>query len=254
MSEPRPEKVAVVTEVRERLGVADAAILTEYRGLTVAQMAELRRTLAGAGGEYKVFKNTLVKLAIQGSPHEGLTPMLVGPTAIAFVSGDVSAVAKALRDFSRSSPALVLKGGIVDGSVLSAADLTALADLPSREVLLAQVAGTMAAPLRQMAGLLAALPRNLAYGLQALIDRGGAGEAAGIAAGSDASAAETVAATDATASEAASDQAASDQAASDEAASDEAASDEAASDEAASDEAASDEAASDEAASDQATD
>lgn len=206
MSEPRPEKVAVVTEVRERLGVADAAILTEYRGLTVAQMAELRRTLAGAGGEYKVFKNTLVKLAIQGSPHEGLTPMLVGPTAIAFVSGDVSAVAKALRDFSRSSPALVLKGGIVDGSVLSAADLTALADLPSREVLLAQVAGTMAAPLRQMAGLLAALPRNLAYGLQALIDRGGAGEAAGTAAGSDTSAAETVAATDASGADGAIDE------------------------------------------------
>jgi len=173
VTDPRPEKVAVVAEVRERLGASDAAILTEYRGLTVAEMAALRRNLAGVGGEYKVFKNTLVKLAVAGSEHEPLQPMLVGPTAIAFVSGDVSAVAKALRDFSRTAPSLVLKGGYVDGSVLSAADLVALADLPPRDVLLARVAGAMAAPLQQMAGLLAALPRNLAYGLKALVDQGG---------------------------------------------------------------------------------
>jgi large subunit ribosomal protein L10 len=181
VDDPRPEKVAVVADVRQRLSDAHAAILTEYRGLTVAEMAELRRSLAHVGGEYKVFKNTLVKLAVAGSEHEPLQPMLVGPTAIAFVSGDVSAVAKALRDFSRTAPALVLKGGYVDGAVVTAADLVALADLPPREVLLARVAGAMAAPLQQMAGLLAALPRNLAYGLKALVDQGGASSAAAAA-------------------------------------------------------------------------
>lgn len=174
MDNPRPEKVAVVTEVRERLSEADAAILTEYRGLTVAELAQLRRSLGAVGGDYKVYKNTLVKLAVAGGDHEPLQPLLVGPTAIAFVSGDVSAVAKALRDFSRTNPHLVLKGGMVDGGLLSAADLTALADLPSREVLLARIAGGIAAPLQQMAGLLQALPRNLAYGLKALVDQGGA--------------------------------------------------------------------------------
>jgi len=173
--QPRPEKVAVVEEVRSRLEEADAAILTEYRGLSVAELAQLRRALAPVGGDYKVFKNTLVRLAITGRPQEPLAELLHGPTALAFVRGDVSAVAKALRDFARSNPSLVIKGGMVDGRLLSAPELSALADLPPREVLLAQVAGALAAPLRQFAGLLEALPRNLAYGLKALLDqRGGA--------------------------------------------------------------------------------
>lgn len=174
MDDPRPDKVAVVEEVRGRLDSSEAAILTEYRGLTVAELAQLRQALAAAGGDYKVYKNTLVKLAVTGGRHEGLSGLLTGPTAIAFVSGEISAVAKALRDFSRTYPALVLKGGQHGDGVLSAGDLVALADLPSREVLLARVAGAMAAPMQQLAGLLQALPRNLAYGLQALIDeRGG---------------------------------------------------------------------------------
>jgi large subunit ribosomal protein L10 len=173
MEEPRPEKVAVVDEVRTRLDGAQAAILTEYRGLTVAELAQLRRALAAVGGDYKVYKNTLVRRAVAGGPHEPLTALLSGPTAIAFVSGEISAVAKALRDFSRSYPALVLKGGQHGEGVLSAADLLALADLPPRDVLLAQVGGVMAAPLRQLAGLLQALPRNLAYGLAALVDQRG---------------------------------------------------------------------------------
>src|SRR5579863_8146306 len=102
MDNPRAEKVAVVTEVRERLDAAEAAILTEYRGLSVAQLADLRRALQAAGGDYKVYKNTLVKLAISGGKHEPLGPLLQGPTAIAFVSGEVSAVAKALRDYART--------------------------------------------------------------------------------------------------------------------------------------------------------
>ena len=174
MDKPRAEKVAVVTEVRERLDAADAAILTEYRGLSVAQLADLRRALRVVGGDYKVYKNTLVKLAIAGGSHESLAPLLEGPTAIAFVSGEVSAVAKALRDYARTSPNLVIKGGLYGEGYLSAQDLTVLADLPSREQLLAQIAGAIAAPLQQLAGLLQALPRNLAYGLSALVDeRGG---------------------------------------------------------------------------------
>jgi large subunit ribosomal protein L10 len=175
MDQPRPEKVAVVDEVRQRLGDADAAVVTEYRGLSVGDLAELRRNLGAAGAEYKIFKNTLVRRAVAGSGHQGLEGLLTGPTAITFVHGDLSAAAKALRDFSRAHPSLVVKGGLLDGAVLSQADLAALADLPSREVLLARVAGGIAAPLQQLAGLLQAMPRNLAYGLSALLDqRGGA--------------------------------------------------------------------------------
>jgi large subunit ribosomal protein L10 len=179
MDNPRAEKVAVVDEVRGRLADAEATILTEYRGLTVADLAALRRALTAAGGDYKVYKNTLVRLAVAGSPHEALAELLQGPTAIAFVSGEISAVAKALRDYARTNPALVVKGGMHGEGLLSAADLAALADLPSREVLLARLAGAIAAPMQQFAGLLQALPRNLAYGLSALLDQqGGAPEAA----------------------------------------------------------------------------
>ena len=186
MENPRPEKVAVVSEVRERLDEARAAILTEYRGLTVADMAGLRRTLRAAGGDYKVYKNTLVKLAVSEGPHAVLEPLLDGPTAIAFVSGDVSAVAKALRDYARTHPSLVVKGGQQPEGFLSAQDLALLADLPSRDVLLAQVAGGFAAPLTRLAALMQALTRNLAFGLSALIDqRGGAPDSDATSASSD---------------------------------------------------------------------
>jgi large subunit ribosomal protein L10 len=173
MENPRPEKVAVVEEVRQRLASANASVVTEYRGLTVAQLAELRKNLA-AVGDYKIYKNTLVRLAVAGSEHEGLTELLTGPTAIAFVNGEISAAAKTLRDFARTYPALIVKGGLFDGSPISNQDFGRLADLPSRDVLLARFAGALAAPLQQLAGLLQALPRNLAYGLSALIEeRGG---------------------------------------------------------------------------------
>jgi large subunit ribosomal protein L10 len=177
MDNPRADKVAVVDEVRNRLDASDAAVLTEYRGLTVAELAQLRRELAAAGGDYKVYKNTLVRLAIADGPQAELYELLTGPTAIAFVSGDLSAVAKALRDFARSNPSLVVKGGVAGAGLLSASDINLLADLPSRETLLAQLAGGLAAPLRQMAGLIQALPRDLAFGLSNLIDqRQAAGE------------------------------------------------------------------------------
>jgi large subunit ribosomal protein L10 len=175
MENPRPEKVAVVEEVRERLASANASVITEYRGLTVTQLAELRKALS-AVGDYKVYKNTLVRLAVAGGEYEGLSDLLVGPTAIAFVNGELSAAAKALRDFARLHPALIVKGGFAAGSALSTEDLTAMADLPSREVLLSRLAGGLAAPLQQLAGLLQALPRNLAYGISALLDERRAAE------------------------------------------------------------------------------
>ena len=177
MGDPRSEKVAVVAEVRDRLTRSDAALLTEYRGLDVPAMAELRRSLRTVGGEYKIYKNTLVRLAVREMGLE-MDDLLTGPTAIAFVvespdgaPGDAAAVAKALRDYSRTRGELVLKGGVLAGRTLDADGLRALADLPPRPVLLAQVAGAFAAPLAKLAGLLGALPRNFAYGLQALIDR-----------------------------------------------------------------------------------
>jgi large subunit ribosomal protein L10 len=173
MDDPRPEKVAVVDEVRERISSANAALLTEYRGLGVGELARLRRSLREAGGEYKIYKNTLVRFAIRDLGLEGLETLLVGPTAIAFVETDAASVAKALRDFARTNPNLVVKGGVLGTKVLTAAAAGALAELPSRDQLLAQLAGAIAAPLQTFAGLLQALPRNLAYGLQALIDKQG---------------------------------------------------------------------------------
>jgi large subunit ribosomal protein L10 len=153
------------------MDAADGALLTEYRGLTVAELAELRRELTAAGGDYKVYKNTLVRLAVADTPRAGVSDLLTGPTAIAFVQGDVSAVAKALRDFARANPNLIVKGGVVGGTVMSAADVDVLAELPSRETLLAQFAGALSAPLQQLAGLVQALPRNLAYGISALLEQ-----------------------------------------------------------------------------------
>jgi len=180
MENPRPEKVAVVDEVRERFDQASAALLTEYRGLDVAAIGTLRRALREAGGEYKIYKNTLVRLAVRQAGLD-LEDLLVGPTAIAFVGdrpdgapGDAVLVAKALRDFARTNPSLVVKGGVMDDKTLSPEDARALADVAPRDVLLARLAGAFAAPMQQFAGLLQALPRNFAYGLQALIDQGGA--------------------------------------------------------------------------------
>lgn len=176
MDNPRADKVAVVAEVRGRLEASDAAVLTEYRGLTVPELAALRRALAAAGGDYKVYKNTLVRWAVADGPAAGVQDLLTGPTAIAFVKGDVSAVAKALRDYSRTNPSLVVKGGLVGDGLLTAAEMGVLADLPSRETLLAQLAGAFSAPLQKLASLMQALPTNLGYGLSALVEqRGGAG-------------------------------------------------------------------------------
>jgi large subunit ribosomal protein L10 len=181
MSTNQDNKVAVVEAVRAKLDESSAAVVTEYRGLTVAEMAALRKAIRTVGGDFKVFKNTLVRRAVSGSDLEPMTELLEGPTAIAFVYGDVSAVAKALQDFAKASPALIIKGGVLDGSLLGARELGALANLPSREVLLSMFAGALAAPMRTMAGLLKALPQNLAYGLSALLESKGGAPAEAVA-------------------------------------------------------------------------
>lgn len=179
MENPRPEKVAVVDDVRARFESTSAALLTEYRGLDVAAISELRRALRSAGGEYKIYKNNLVRFAARDLGLD-LEELLTGPTAIAFITerpdgtpGDAVDVAKALRDFARTNPSLVVKGGVLGTQPLSADAARALADVQPREVLLARFAGALAAPMVQLAGLLEALPRNLAYGLAALIDKQG---------------------------------------------------------------------------------
>ena len=161
-------------------------MLTEYRGLTVSELAELRRELSAAGGDYKIYKNTLVRLAVGRRSPGALHNLLTGPTAIAFVKGDVSAVAKALRDFAKGNPNLVVKGGMVGTGVLSPSDIEVLADLPSKDTLLAQFAGALSAPMQQLAGLIQALPRNLAFGLSALVEqRRASGEGASPGGGSE---------------------------------------------------------------------
>ena len=167
----RPEKVAVVEEIRAKLADADAAVLTEYRGLKVTELAELRGALRPAGTEFKIFKNTLARRAAEEAGLGELIPMLEGPTAIAFVKGDAVLAAKALRDFGKTNAALVVKGGLLGLKVLTPADMTALADVAPREVLLARLAGGFQAPLVKAAGLFQAFTRNMAYGVKALIDQ-----------------------------------------------------------------------------------
>lgn len=184
MDNPRPEKVALVAEVKERLETSTAVMVTEYRGLTVSQLQDLRGQLRPAGGKYKVYKNTLVRRAAEEAGIDLGEDNLLGPTALTFAEptetgerGDVVTVAKVLKDFAKTNPNLVLKGGYFDGKAIDADDIRALADIEPREVLLAKLAGLMAAPMQQFASLLGAVPRNFAYGLQALIDQGGAAEA-----------------------------------------------------------------------------
>jgi large subunit ribosomal protein L10 len=171
MDNPRTAKVAVVEEIASKLTSSSAVFVTEYRGMKVGALAALRGSLRQTGAEHKVYKNTLARFAAERAGVEGLKELLVGPTALTFVTGDSVAAAKALRDAARTSPLLVLKGGALGASTLSAADVTALAELPSREELLAQFAGALQAPLVKTAGLLQALPQKFAYGLGALIDK-----------------------------------------------------------------------------------
>ena len=180
----RAEKVTAVAEMTERFRDSSGAVLTEYRGLSVAQLGELRRSL-GEHATFAVVKNTLTKIAASdaGVAPE-LTELLSGPSAIAFVQGDVVETAKGLRDFSRAHPFLVIKGGVLDGKVMTPDEIVKLADVEPREVLLAKLAGAMKASASGAAATFAALPAQMARLLAVLQEKQG-GEAEGGAPAAD---------------------------------------------------------------------
>ncbi len=172
------EKVAAVAELTERFKDSSGAVLTEYRGLTVAQLAELRKSL-GDHATFAVVKNTLTKIAVTDAGlKDQLSSLLVGPSAVAFVDGDVVEAAKGLRDFARANPLLVIKGGVLDGKAITPSEIIKLADLESREVLLAKLAGAMKASLAGAAATFNALPVQMAQLVEALrAKRAAAGDA-----------------------------------------------------------------------------
>ncbi len=190
-----PDKVAAVEEIASRFRGATASVVTEYRGLTMAQLIALRRAL-GTDTTYRVAKNTLVKRAAEDAGIAGLESLLVGPTAIAFVNGEPSEAAKAIRDFAKDNKGLVVKGGYMDGRALTVAAVASLADLESREVLLAKLAGAMKANLSKAAGLFAAPASQVARLAQALVDK--RTESEGAPAVTEEPAAESVATEDST--------------------------------------------------------
>jgi large subunit ribosomal protein L10 len=149
---PSPDKVTDVAELTENFRTSAAAVLTEYRGLTVSQLTQLRHNL-GTTTQYTVVKNTLSKIAVREAGLQELESMLSGPSAIAFIKGDTVEAAKSLRDFAKANPFLVIKGGVLDGKLVTAAELSKIADLESREVLLAKVAGAANAALSKAAAL-----------------------------------------------------------------------------------------------------
>jgi large subunit ribosomal protein L10 len=160
-------KVESIETLKRRLDGVTSAVLTEYRGLTVKQIADLRKQLKGASGEYKVLKNRLARLALRGSALDALGAHLKGPTGLAYTRKDPVAVAKALQTFARANPMLTIKVGLVDGAVLQPEGVKALADLPSREELRAQLVGAIQGPLSQLVSLLTAPQRELVRVLEA---------------------------------------------------------------------------------------
>jgi len=156
------EKVAAVAELKERFETSNGAVLANYRGLTVAQLADLRRALNGHAS-FAVVKNTLTKIAAaEAGVADQLGGLLIGPSAIAFVKGDVVEAARGLRDFAKANPALEIKGGIIDGRSMTPSEIERLADLESRDVLLAMLAGAMKASMARAAATMAALPTQMA--------------------------------------------------------------------------------------------
>jgi large subunit ribosomal protein L10 len=163
---PTQEKVASVTELKSRLDGMKTVVLTEYRGLTVQQLSDLRKQLRAVAAEYKVVKNRLARLAIQSSRLEELGRYLTGPTGVVFSKEDPVAVAKALQTFAKANQALAIKAGYVEGQMLPPAELKALADLPSREQLRARLVGAIQGILSQLVGVLTAPQRDLVSVLQ----------------------------------------------------------------------------------------
>jgi large subunit ribosomal protein L10 len=171
------DKATAVADIAEQFKSSTATVITEYRGLTVANLAELRRSLAGSA-TYSVAKNTLIKRAASDAGVEGLDQLFVGPTAIAFVSGEAVDAAKAIKKFAKDHKALVIKGGYMDGRALTVAEVEQIADLESREVLLAKLAGAMKANLSKAAGLFNAPASQVARLAAALHEKRAAEEPA----------------------------------------------------------------------------
>ena len=170
----KAQSVATVAEIADQFRTSSAAVITEYRGLTMKQLTALRRAL-GNDTDYTVAKNTLVKRAAADAGVEGLDDLLTGPTAIAFVKGEPSEAAKAIREFAKGNPLLVVKGGYLDGKPLQPAEVNKIADLESREVLLAKFAGAMKGNLSKAAYAFAALPSQMARLAAALQEQKAAG-------------------------------------------------------------------------------
>ena len=168
---PNASNVAEVEAIKGRLEGSVAALLTEYRGLKVAELGELRASLRGSSTEYRVLKNTLTSIAVREAGYEDLVALLEGPTAVAFVHGDPVQAAKDLAEFARTHPSLIVKGGVMDGKVLGADEVRRLATLESREVLLARLAGLLQASAQQTVNLLAAPLRQVATMTAALRDQ-----------------------------------------------------------------------------------
>lgn len=168
---PRPEKVQAVADIKRWWEEAEAVFITEYRGLTVKQLASLRRNLRKTGAEYKVVKMTLARRAVDELGMAEVGDQLVGPTGLTFASGDAAATAKVLRDFTGEHDRLVLKGGLLGGVVLAPEQVTRLAAIEPREVLLAKLAGAMQAPMAQAAGLFTSFTRNAASMFGQLLDK-----------------------------------------------------------------------------------
>ena len=177
----RPEKMAAVQEIHGRFTGSEVVVLSEYRGLSVDDLADLRIELRKAGGRYKVYKNTLARrAAVQAELDDSFIELLSGPTAVTYTEAeqrsdiDVVSIAKALKEFGKANDNLVIKGGLFEGRFIDAGEVNRLADIEPREVLLSKFAGLLAAPMQQFAGLLQAVPREFAGLLKALIDEGGA--------------------------------------------------------------------------------
>jgi large subunit ribosomal protein L10 len=166
----RADKQAAVAEIADEFSASVGAVLTEYRGLTVKELKDLRRSL-GANADYAVVKNTLAKIAAKNAGIDGFDDLLTGPTAIAFIKGDVVEAAKGLRDFAKANPNLVIKGGVYEGKALDASEVAKLANLESREVLLAKLAGAMTASLSQALYVFNALPQKAAQLAAALQEK-----------------------------------------------------------------------------------
>jgi large subunit ribosomal protein L10 len=171
----RPEKEAVVSEIAARLSASEAALLTEYRGLTVGQMAEVRNALRDVEADYKVYKNTLTRLAVREVGLEELIDRLEGPTAIAFCRGDAVAAARAIDDAARKYPVLAVKGGVLSGRVMGADQARDLARIEPREVQLAKIAMMVNGPVQQTASVLAGLLRDLGSMLTQVMSKAGNG-------------------------------------------------------------------------------